>query len=344
MITKWLARESRWVDSEVLIEASKRIAVYLYKNQVGGNSDRLQLQEIDKFANQSSSDNVLDWDSLQSRSLLNRDSGGNFKFAHRSIMEYLFVLSAIDGVGDCFSLPWTDFMRELFVSWGHSKSGRDATSIERAKSILQSDLKATHLVPLSEPPPSPSQIVVNDLIKIAAGKLSAKSRNRPVSINWRSTSIKLWSESSHWKVFDLESSLTWRLPRFDLPREAGIEAADFYTLATILQMESQLGAWRSPSYAEFVHLLRGLNNINKIDIIHKSALYYIGDKQDERMHLLVSMSNKNFNSNLMNYLDRDRSIAGTSETLSTFTTGLYISASSYQEVKGIFPQVRQEAL
>ena len=54
-----------------------------------------------------------DW-KLTRRSLLNRDAVGNYKFAHRSIMEYLFVHKFIQGDKSCVSVEWTDQMK-LFL-------------------------------------------------------------------------------------------------------------------------------------------------------------------------------------------------------------------------------------
>ncbi|MGH7454916.1 MAG: DUF1566 domain-containing protein, partial [bacterium] len=53
----------------------------------------------------------LDEWQLSSRALLNRDAMGNYKFAHSSIMEYLFVKRFTDGDEACRGLEWTDTMK-----------------------------------------------------------------------------------------------------------------------------------------------------------------------------------------------------------------------------------------
>lgn len=51
-----------------------------------------------------------DW-VLSGRSLLNRDAEGNYKFAHRSIMEYLVVKGFVDDDKAYGGLLWTDQMK-----------------------------------------------------------------------------------------------------------------------------------------------------------------------------------------------------------------------------------------
>lgn len=53
-----------------------------------------------------------DWQ-LTGRSLLNRDALGNYKFAHRSIMEYLIVKRFADGDPACRNLQWSDQMQRF---------------------------------------------------------------------------------------------------------------------------------------------------------------------------------------------------------------------------------------
>ena len=48
---------------------------------------------------------------LSARSLLNRDAEGTFKFAHRSIMEYLFVQRFLHNDMECLTVEWTDQMK-----------------------------------------------------------------------------------------------------------------------------------------------------------------------------------------------------------------------------------------
>jgi hypothetical protein len=56
-----------------------------------------------------------DWQ-LRGRALLNRDADGNYKFAHRSIMEYLFVKRVLDIVkNERPGVDWTDQMQKFII-------------------------------------------------------------------------------------------------------------------------------------------------------------------------------------------------------------------------------------
>jgi hypothetical protein len=60
------------------------------------------------------------------RSLLNRDAQGNLKFAHRSIMEYLFVARFRKFPSSTPRLEWTDQMKRFYwetssEAWEQSK-------------------------------------------------------------------------------------------------------------------------------------------------------------------------------------------------------------------------------
>jgi len=52
---------------------------------------------------------------MRGRSLLNRDAEGNYKFAHRSIMEYLFVRRLVSGDEGCREEILTDQMKQFLV-------------------------------------------------------------------------------------------------------------------------------------------------------------------------------------------------------------------------------------
>ena len=52
---------------------------------------------------------------IRGRSLLNRDAKGNYKFAHRSIMEYLFVFGLIEGNEAQRGIRLTDLMKEFLI-------------------------------------------------------------------------------------------------------------------------------------------------------------------------------------------------------------------------------------
>ncbi|MCK6559441.1 DUF1566 domain-containing protein [candidate division KSB1 bacterium] len=113
MVEKWFEREKGWVPPESLRAFSERLAVDLYLNREKRGAERIAGAELLPLAREWKI-NLDDWQ-LRGRSLLNRDAGGNYKFAHRSIMEYLFVKQFLAGEKACTGLKWTDQMKRFLV-------------------------------------------------------------------------------------------------------------------------------------------------------------------------------------------------------------------------------------
>jgi len=109
MIEKWLERESRWVKPEDLRQFSERLAVDLHRNKERRGAERIPKAELAQLAN---AWNIpLESWQVSGRSLLNRDGEGNYKFAHRSIMEYLFVKRLMENDANCHGAALTDLMK-----------------------------------------------------------------------------------------------------------------------------------------------------------------------------------------------------------------------------------------
>ena len=89
MVEAWLDRESGWVDKEVLRTFSEQLAVNLFVNRKTRGQEQVTKEELSQLTQQWGL-SLEGW-KLRGRSLLNQDAAGNYKFAHRSIMEFLFV-------------------------------------------------------------------------------------------------------------------------------------------------------------------------------------------------------------------------------------------------------------
>ncbi|MDZ7289265.1 MAG: DUF1566 domain-containing protein [candidate division KSB1 bacterium] len=114
MVEGWLERERPFVkDKEALRLFSELLAVNLYVNRQRRGAERIPRSELADLAKEWSI--PLDEWQLSSRSLLNRDAMGNYKFAHSSIMEYLFVKRFADGDEACRGLEWTDTMKAFLL-------------------------------------------------------------------------------------------------------------------------------------------------------------------------------------------------------------------------------------
>lgn len=94
LIEAWYIRESYWVEIDKLRAFSERLAVDLYVNRTIRGAERIHHSELETLAQDWKID-LKDWQ-IRSRSLLNRDTLGNYKFSHRSVLEYLFIKNLVN--------------------------------------------------------------------------------------------------------------------------------------------------------------------------------------------------------------------------------------------------------
>jgi hypothetical protein len=114
MIEAWLKREEGFItQKEDLRQFCQLLAVDLYSKRQARGAERIPRAQLTSLAKDWNIP-LDDW-KLGGRSLLNRDAHGNYKFAHRSIMEYLFVNSFIQGYVENVPPELTDQMN-LFLS------------------------------------------------------------------------------------------------------------------------------------------------------------------------------------------------------------------------------------
>ena len=124
MIEKWLDRESHWIDQKVLHEFSIHLAFHLYQNRAQRKGEFIPDTELEEMA-RNWNPPIEGW-TASGRSLLNRDAAGNYKFAHRSIMEYLFVQAFVAlRFEDQPRVFWTDQMRIFLEEILRSRTGSD---------------------------------------------------------------------------------------------------------------------------------------------------------------------------------------------------------------------------
>ena len=148
MVTRWLEREKAFVqDSAALREFSERLAVDLVVNRSNRQMERMPEAELKPLADQYGI-HLEAWQ-LRGRSLLNRDAVGNYKFAHRSIMEYLFVKGFLSKRASEHHGPWTDLMKAFFCDMirsgvvrldglaGADLSGADLSHLDLRKADLR---------------------------------------------------------------------------------------------------------------------------------------------------------------------------------------------------------------
>ena len=96
-----------------LREFSDRLAVEIFLTRSRRQMERIPEAELQPLALQFNVD--LEAWKLRGRSLLNRDASGNYKFSHRSILEYLFVHRFMRGMVPPHEEPWTDLMQSFLL-------------------------------------------------------------------------------------------------------------------------------------------------------------------------------------------------------------------------------------
>jgi hypothetical protein len=130
MIEAWLRREKPFVDPRRLRIFSERLAIDVYSKRSLRGSERIPPQEALHLA----ADEAIPlqgWQ-LRGRSLLNRDELGNLKFAHRTIMEYLFVRSFIRTPGTTPRTEWTDQVKRFWWELVGVGADQAAGAIQRS--------------------------------------------------------------------------------------------------------------------------------------------------------------------------------------------------------------------
>lgn len=150
MVEAWLIREEgrlEGIKKEPLRQFSELLAIDLYVNRKQRGAERIRREEISELA-KAHHISLDEWQ-LTGRSLLNRDAAGNYKFAHRSIMEYLFVKRFLKMEPDARPrISWTDQMNRfllemLYYHFDQNRKNPDLSNID-LKGLI--DLKPKALV------------------------------------------------------------------------------------------------------------------------------------------------------------------------------------------------------
>lgn len=117
IITKWIEREDLGHSEGSLFELSRSIADYMFRNE----TTTIPAKKVEEIASQKKID--LEPIIAKSRSLLNRNGRGEYKFAHRSFLEYFIVFSIFekmrmpDKTDFLYSLSGTKrFLLEILLS------------------------------------------------------------------------------------------------------------------------------------------------------------------------------------------------------------------------------------
>ena len=125
MVDNWLERERKWInDKENLRTFSEKLAFDIYLDRERRGSEKIPINELTTLAKKWNIE-LKDWQ-LTTRSLLNRDAIGNYKFAHRSIMEFLFIIHFFKLENKLRpTVKWTDQQLKFILE--HLKINKNST-------------------------------------------------------------------------------------------------------------------------------------------------------------------------------------------------------------------------
>lgn len=330
MVDKWCDREDGWIDRGTLISVSESLAVFIHRRMMTGGGDRVELNELTDVATALGIP-AEKWTNLSSRSLLNRDVEGKLKFAHRSILEYFIVRAVISGDDEPLGRPWTDVMREVFVSWGYTEHG--FSHVKRAEAILARDLSKTTLIPLSEEPASPSLISVSHVERIASQRGRFEGTRRRASPRWRANSVNLTAEDGFYHVDDIDSGRVCRIIDYQSLEREGLLNNFVCPLGDQLSQSNPKSGYRLPSLDEFIGFLEALEAIHKSQLVPENFIYLIGDKPSARSYLLVSFREIEGQNVTLKLFDPKRSFVGLGRKVWLYEASLLIDPTAFRSLK-----------
>lgn len=275
MVESWLKRESHWIQPEELLSVSKKVAVDVYLGRQARRSERLSIQDLAALLEQTSS-SIETW-KLTGRSLLNRDASGNYKFAHRSIMEFLFILALTEGNDQCGATQWTDMMCSLFLSWGRSTGSSHGGALQRAQHLLEGDgLSKTGIFPLVETY-EPATRIEAQWVRRALGQ-SAKVRARAgIPSMWRKWTSRVIVRDDVVRLYEFSEGLVWQC--IDMRRCAEPHIYRIQRKEAVYR-DMHGGEWTRPTLAEFFSLAQVLIAHGEFQL-YEQDLYWLKDEDDQ---------------------------------------------------------------
>lgn len=326
LVEGWIKREDSWINSENLRNVSLELALYIYNKSLS-DVPRINVDEVRKVAELSLGKNP-EWEHLHSRSLLNRDSQGRFKFAHRSILEFLIVKLAVRGDLRPLEVPRTPFMKELLVSWGHARNDKESAALARA--ILVSDSGKKNIAPLYDMWTAPPALELPDFSRAAQRRI-AFTGDRLAPHTWRSSAIVLENPVNPevWEIHDTEFNLRWQLIDNVGFRAEGI-TENYNDLISVV---SSCGSRQLPSYDQFLSLVDGLFHAGRDALIPEGDCFLLADQPESGVRLVARLG-KNLDSNShLEIKDKERRVGVTNRYVSAYLTGINVSLTYTKNLK-----------
>lgn len=114
IVNAWYHRELIDVDINSFQSISEKLAKNIYLKKDIRGMESIPYHELCLLISEFNLE-IENW-KITGRSLLNRDPVGNFKFSHRSIMEFLFVKRLLNQDTECINIELTDLMKAFLIS------------------------------------------------------------------------------------------------------------------------------------------------------------------------------------------------------------------------------------
>lgn len=307
MVESWFYRERAWISRDALFEASKLLALNMVTNRHARGAESLSAAEFAQVIRPLSVPKEA-WP-LESRSLLNRDSGGRLKFSHRSIMEYFFVVAVIEGHQEGLGVAWTDQMREFLLSWGRCAGSQE--DHDKAMQLLSQDLGATGVFPLlgGSRGDEGGEITADDLhacLQLPVPRSVAQGFPR----TWSGCTLKIAGTNQLHLVRELADGLSWDVPRVPRSKPQGSQRPYFnyddvygdgsstaarnlfpWRVSYPRRLEDREGPRaQGPTLDEFVSLavlLAGAGRLQRV--LDEDELYWLANRQGRQARFLINV-------------------------------------------------------
>jgi len=293
LVESWLRRERDWIDEHALKEISIELAVVMFLRQRHGLGDRIGADHLEQIAALNNS-TVVAW-KLKSRSLLNRDIEGNYKFAHRSIMEFLVLVACLRGDVRALAVEWTDLMKDLLVSLANTSRDAEAKTLE----LLSLDLSATKVFPLATSIAPPRRLSVAECKRVIRNEHVSLRHSRRIPVAWRNMRydvnliVKAGVVSSY-VVNDQTHGISWLIT--DVSKVSDASERELYAdrFADSAPVAGRIAAlfgprlnasYRHPSLEEMITLWQCEPDIcdrfGLTRIFDQTGIYWIGDRVED---------------------------------------------------------------
>ena len=293
LVESWFKREKDWIDEADLQAISIEFALQLFLRQRRGLGDRMPPHELENIATAHNS-SIATW-KLKSRSLLNRDTEGNFKFAHRSIMEYLVVVGALNGDPRGISVEWTDHMKDLLVSLANSDNNSEALSLE----LLDRDLSEAKILPLGTGLAVPRRLSASECRRILKNDDVSVRNSRRIPVAWRNRNyaVRCLADAGSVKSFlidDKTNGILWLITDISLVFDSSERDLYLDRFSDAAPADAKVRGffgprlnpvYRHPSLEELITLWQSESYLCDKAGVHRifdgASIYWVGDRLEE---------------------------------------------------------------